>query len=225
MNIASSHGAVSPTLVRKADSSKPPAGQSPIQNPRSGIGALADVLIDTSFFAFNELTELGKNDPALALRYGATSISEKLLEGTGSTIREGFGQFIIPTIRLSIAGANAFRLNNTFKDPNAHWSEKGLDSLRVATDLVGLAGSVMKWVMPSKAALGDSLVGFSYAADSVSHSIRLMTHGADRVAVWKKQLAEKKAAAKEPAKEPVKEVEAIAAAPTTTEAPGFLMAK
>lgn len=222
--IINSNAGVLPASVRPAEA-KPPASSSPIQNPRSGFGGFAEAVIDTTFFAANELTELGKNDPALALRYGATSISEKLLEGTGSTVREGFGQAIIPTIRLSILGANAFRLNSTFKDPTAHWSEKTLDGLRVATDLVGLAGSVMKWVVPAKAALGDSLVGFSYAADSVSHSLRLMYHGADRVTVWKKQLTERKAA-KEPANHAPPEVAPIAQAPSTAPSYGaFLLAK
>jgi hypothetical protein len=219
MIINSGVGVLPPTV--RGDQ-KPPSGQSPIEHPRSGFHGFLDAAIDTSYFTFNEIVEVGKNDPALALRYGATSISEKLLEGTGATVREGFGLAIIPTIRLSILGANAYRMTQTFKDPTAHKFEKGLDVLRVATDVVGLAGSVMKWVMPSKAALGDSLVGVSYAADSVSHSVRLMTHGVERVTVWKKQLAERKAAHR---REPAKEVDIIAAAPVTTATPTYLMAK
>lgn len=216
--IINSSAALLPTSPRKAADPKPP--ESPIEAPRGGIAAFGEAILDTAVFATNELVEVGKNDPALALRYGATSISEKLLEGTGNSVREGFGKAIIPTIRLSILGANALRAKDTFKDPTAHWAEKGLDTVRVATDLVGLAGSVMRWVVPAKAALGDSLVGFSYAADSVSHAIRLMTHGADRVAVWKKAIAERRAA-----KTKKLEIEPIAAAPQTTQAPAFLMTK
>jgi hypothetical protein len=214
-------GALPPTLRTEP---KPPSGQSPIQNPRNGFSGFLDAAIDTTFFTFNEIVEVGKNDPALALRYGATSISEKLLEGTGATVREGFGQAIIPTIRLSILGANAYRTSQTFKDPTAHLFEKGLDVARVATDLMGLAGSVLKYIAPSKAALGDTLVGASYAADSVSHAIRLMTHGVDRSVVWKKQLAERKAVK---AKEPAKEVAPtpIATAPLNTSTPTYLLAK
>lgn len=193
MNIHSGLGALPPT-VRAEQKSTPPTTELPTDGDRpSGFERFAETLMDTTFFGANELVEVGKNDPALALRYGATTISQKLLEGTGPTVREGFGAAIIPTIRLSILGANAYRLNSTLKDPTAHIAEKGLDVLRVATDLVGLAGSVLKYAMPSKAALGDTLVGVSYAADAVSHSVRLMTHGADRVTVWKKQLAERKA--------------------------------
>ena len=220
--IINSSAGLLPSALRKAADPKSP--ESPIETPHNSFSTLGEAIVDTSFFAFNELVEVGKNDPALALRYGATTISEKLLEGTGNSVREGFGQAIIPTIRLSILGANAYKARSTFMDPTAHWAEKSLDTVRVATDLVGLAGSVMKWVMPSKAALGDTLVGFSYAADTVSHSIRLMTHGSDRVAVWKKAIAERKAAkAKEPGKKV--EVEPIAAVPQTTETSTFLLAK
>lgn len=220
MIINSSAGLLPSTLRKSAVDPKSP--ESPIEAPRSSFATLGEAILDTSFFAMNEIVEVGKNDPALALRYGATTISEKLLEGTGSSIREGFGKAIIPTIRFSILGANAIKVRDTFKDPTAHWAEKGLDSMRVATDLVGLAGSLVKYVMPSKAALGDSMVGFSYAADSVSHAIRLMTHGADRVAVWKKAIAERKAKKVENKKV---ELEPIAAVPQTTETPTFLLAK
>jgi hypothetical protein len=196
MIINSGKVALSPSI--RTQQSGPPSTQTPIQRPReglaSGIDKLAETVMDTGFFAFNEVAEVAKNDPALALRYGATTISEKLLEGVGQNVRDGFGKAIIPTIRLSILGANAYRMNRTFKDPGSHLLEKGLDVARVATDILGFAGSILKYVMPSKAALGDTLVGISYAADTVSHSARLLTHGAQRVTVWKKALAERKEA-------------------------------
>lgn len=216
MNILSANTAL-PATVRAQQIATPPANQGPIQRPHdtfvSGIEKLGETLMDTGFFAFNEIAEVGKNDPALALRYGATSISEKLLEGVGSPVRDGFGVAIVPTIRLAILGANAYKLNHTFKDPGSNLAEKGLDVARVATDLLGFAGSVLKYAMPSKAALGDTLVGISYAADTVSHSVRLMTHGATRVNVWKKQLAERKA---ERAKERVIEPAVVATPPVAT---------
>ncbi len=206
-----------PTTVRTE--ARPPAKQGPVDSSRNSLmNNVAEAVIDTTYFAFNELVEVGKNDPALALRYGATSISEKLLQGTDNGVREGFGHAIVPTIRLSILGANAYRLNSTLKDPTAGLFEKGLDIARVATDLVGLAGSVMKYVMPAKAALGDTLVGVSYAADTVSHSLRGMTHGMERATVWKKQIAERKAAKAKANEEfsapPTPPVVATATAPT-----------
>lgn len=193
--------------------------------PRSGFETFIDSAVDISFFAANELVEVGKNDPALALRYGATSISNKLLEGTGPAVREGFGSAIIPTIRLSILGANAYRLNTTLKDPRSNLLEKGLDIARVATDLVGLAGSVLKYAMPSKAALGDAMVGFSYAADSVSHSARLVTHGADRSVAWKKAINERRAA-KKAAQHPVAPPpQPVVPAPPAAPAVSYLLTK
>ncbi len=192
MNISSASHAL-PTYLRPASAQTAP-GVSPGSPKESILTRLGEMTVDTAFFAANEIAELGKNDPALAMRYGATTISEKLLEGTGDNVRPAFNQAIIPTIRLAILGANIYRANETFKDPGSNLVEKGLDVARVATDLAGLAGSVMQFVLPAQAALGDTLVGVSYAADSVSHSIRGVLHGADRVKVWKKQLAEKKAA-------------------------------
>lgn len=228
MLIQSGTGALTAN-IRQASAEKPPSGQSPVPKaPREGaIGALTDAFIDTGYFMMNEAMQVAANDPALALRYGATTISEKLLQGTGPTVRDGFGEAIVPTIRLSLLGANAYRLTKTFEDPGSHWAEKGLDIARVATDLVGLAGSVLKYIAPSRAALGDTLVGVAYAADSVSHSVRLMTHGSDRVKVWKKALAERKEAkTKQPVAEPpIQATEPVAAvAPSQKANPTLLLA-
>lgn len=158
--------------------------------------SLLDGISDAGYFAFNELVEVGKNDPALALRYGATSMSDQLLQGVGENVRQGFNAAIIPTIRLSILAANGYRAKRTFQDPTAHLAEKAFDTARVATDVIGLAGSVLKYVFPERVALGDTLVGISYAADAVSHSVRGMTHGADRAVTWKKMLEERREASK-----------------------------
>lgn len=170
----------------------PSAPKDQVAPPTSTGPGLFDGLVDAGYFAMNEIVEVGKNDPALALRYGATTLSEQLLTGVADPVRQGFGAAIIPTIRLSILAANGYRTRRTFMDPTSHWAEKAFDVARVATDTIGLAGSVMKYVWPTKAALGDTLVGASYAADAVSHSVRAMTHGADRVNIWKKKLEERR---------------------------------
>lgn len=190
MNVSSGLTALS-QAIRPAP--KKPTAEAEVIPPPSGIGIM-EGLMDTGYFAFSELVEVGKNDPALALRYGATTLSEQLLTGVGENVRQGFNAAIIPTIRLSILAADGYRLNRTFKDPTSHWAEKSFDVARVATDVMGLAGSVIKYAWPAKAALGDTLVGVSYAADAVSHSVRGMTHGAERVNVWKKKLEERKEA-------------------------------
>lgn len=191
-----------------------PAAQAEEFNPppASG-GGVFDGLVDAGYFAMNEIVEVGRNDPALALRYGATSLSEQLLTGVADPVRQGFGAAIIPTIRLSILAANGYRTRRTFADPTAHWAEKAFDLTRLATDVMGLAGSVMKYAWPAKAALGDTLVGASYAADAVSHSVRAMTHGADRVNVWKKQLAERREANRRKALPPAPAPTVIATLP------------
>ena len=123
-------------------------------------------------------------------------MSDQLLQGVGENVRQGFNAAIIPTIRVSILAANGYRAKRTFQDPTAHLAEKAFDTARVVTDVIGLAGSVMKYAFPERAALGDTLVGISYAADAVSHSVRGMTHGASRAVTWKKMLEERKEAGK-----------------------------
>lgn len=157
-----------------------------------GVRATGELLMDSASFAFNELTELGRNDPALAMRLGATTISGKLLEGVDQQTKLGFDKAIVPTIRAGLLGLNLYRAHRTFSDPRATGIEKGMDGLRVATDVLGLAGGLLRVAVPGWAAAGDTMVGVAYAADTVSHAVRGMTHGAERVQVWKKMNDESK---------------------------------
>lgn len=192
MNIRSALSGVSPAVRGPASRESALTDQAVEAAPSAPLNGLVDGLMDVGFFAFNELVEVGKNDPALALRYGATSMSDQLLQGVGENVRQGFNAAIIPTIRMSILAANSYRAKRTFTDSSSHLAEKAFDAARVATDVIGLAGSVMKYAFPERAALGDTLVGISYAADAVSHSVRGMTHGASRAVTWKKMLEARK---------------------------------
>lgn len=222
-----------PITVRAATA---PVPQAPGAKPGSNggfVGAfekVTEAVTDTAVFAFNELTELGKDDPALALRYGATSMSDKLLEGVPQSIRSTFTDAIVPTIRASLLVANVYRANHTFHNPGSHWAEKTLDVARIATDTLGLVGSVLKYALPAKAGLGETLVGVAYAADTVSHSVRLISHGAARVKVWKHMVAERKAekASKDPSPTPAPKIEAASsplgpAILNSTQAPSSLL--
>lgn len=183
-----------PPTVRESIKSEPSsAASAPSGGFAHAMSEVADIVVNSTVFAFNEAVEIGKDDPALALRYGATTISDKLLEGVGPEIRTTFSDAIIPTIRTSLLAANIYRAKTTFSNPTSNWMEKSMDVARIATDTLGLVGSVLKYAMPAKAGLGETLVGVAYAADTVSHAARLLTHGKDRVKVWKQLAAERKA--------------------------------
>lgn len=157
----------------------------PVDGFSRGLNTTYNLMKNTGMFVFGELSEAGKNDPALGMRLFATTVSDKLLEGVDDGVRGGFEKAIVPTIRAGLLGLNGYRAYKTFKDPNSHWAQKGLDGLRVATDLVGLAGGLLKVASPAHAALGESMMGYAYAADTVSHAIRTLEHGSNRLKVWK----------------------------------------
>lgn len=166
---------------------KPREGDVPPPDPPPQKGALETtwgLLRDTGLFLGREVAEAGKNDPALGMRLFATTVSDKLLEGVDDGVRESFDSAIVPTLRFGLLGLNSYRLSQTWKNPGASAAIKGLDVLRVATDLVGLAGGVMRVAVPAHAALGEKMVGFAYAADTLSHAIRMLEHGGDRLKVW-----------------------------------------
>lgn len=169
------------TVSQKAD--EPSDGAStdvPPSNPaRDFFETTMDSLKTGGMFALEEVRELGKNDPALGLRVAANGFDTILLDGTGE-INQGFAPMGVAFVRGGLLGANVFRASQTLKDPSAQTWEKALDIGRVATDAVGLVGSVMRLAFPSQAALGLTLTQFSYGADLLSHSVRTLDHGNNR---------------------------------------------
>ncbi len=163
----------------------------------SSANTFADRAVSASFFVLNEAKEAGKNDPALAMRLAATAMSPQVLSGVGMPIKDSYEKSIVPIVRGGLLALNIFRATETFKDPRSSKIEKGLDGLRVATDLVGFVGGVLTLVTPQFAATGNSMMGFAYAADVVSHAFRGLEHGANRVTVWE-DIRRKKSRAEAP---------------------------
>ena len=59
-----------------------------------------------------------------------------------------------------------------------------MDAGRVISDVAGFAGGIMALASPAHAALGRSLMGFSYAVDAISHAYRGLNHAGERIKYW-----------------------------------------
>ncbi len=139
-------------------------------------------------FTLTEATEAAKNDPALAMRMAATSLSDTLLNKVNTPIKDSFQASVVPVVRGGILALNAVKLGQTFKNPQSTTLDKFMDVGRVASDLVGFAGGLAVMFSPQHAAVGRSLMGFSYAVDAVSHAYRGLSHAGRRVVVWQTKL-------------------------------------
>jgi hypothetical protein len=155
------------------------------------------MLATGAVFTLTEASEAAKNDPALAMRIAATSLSDTLLNKVNPEIKDSFQATVVPVVRGGILALNAVKLGQTFKDPEATKFDKFMDIGRVASDLVGFAGGLAVILSPEHAQIGRNLMGFSYAVDAVSHAYRGLNHGAKRVAVWQTKLDAAKQAERE----------------------------
>lgn len=145
------------------------------------------------FVVAREAGEAAKNDPALALRVSATSLQDTLMTGVvNDSVKTGMSTTIVPLMRGALLAMNTVRCMETFKDPTSSKFDKGMDALRVATDLVGFAGGLAMLFTPAYAGLGAQLVGVSYAADLISHGYRGIQHVGRRIKYWEAKLAEDK---------------------------------
>ncbi len=148
-------------------------------------------LARTTMFVLNEAREAGENDPALAVRLAAGGLVAPIMSGVNTPgVAEFTDHTLVPIVRGMLLGANIFRAQRTFKDPNAKAWEKGADVVRVVSDTAGLIGGLAVLFTPQYAALGAKLIGTAYSVDICSHAIRGMTHVSNRMKVWNAMAAE-----------------------------------
>ncbi len=150
-------------------------------------------LARTGMFLLNEAREAGENDPALAVRFTAGGLVAPIMSGVNTPgVAEFTDHTLVPIVRGMLLGANIYRMNRTFKDPNAKAWEKGADVVRVVSDTAGLIGGLAILFTPQYAALGAKLIGTAYSVDICSHALRTGTHVNNRFKVWKNMLDEEK---------------------------------
>ena len=146
----------------------------------------ADVVMTGTRNTLNEGVLAAKNDPALAMRISATALSDTILKKVDPSIRTGFDRSIVPIMRFALLGGNVVRAKGTFSDPMASKTERFIDAGVVATDLAGAIGGI--GVLTGRfVGLGESLMGFSYAVDAISHAYRGLNHAGDRIKFWSDQ--------------------------------------
>ena len=185
-------GAAPPSRARQAVSHAPSqAAPAEPGLPPAGNGFLDTITRGMVTFAYEGGAVL-QNDPALAVRQFATTVHEWNNRGYMGSDLQAWAPYVPIGARILIAGADVFRANSSFNTPGTSLLEKGLDVARVATDLMGVAGAVLRVVTPSNAALGTTLLGISQAADLVSHGARFGMHSAPRAKAWLKEHEEKK---------------------------------
>lgn len=172
---------------------------------KSSLETLGDAVVETGAFLYNETSLLALNDPAFVLSRVAPEARDVFVKVSAAPTQlsaEGLSSAINDSwwatgTRLAMLGVDGYSLAKSLKDPEAHWFRKGADGLRVATDLLGVAGAVMQAALPKYAGLGGSLLGIAVTADACSSGIRLMDHANSRRVKFQQWNQERKARERE----------------------------
>lgn len=188
MNIQSTHRA---QPVRKPATQEPKPPCECGKNEEPGFFAkTADVLMTGARNTLQEGVLAAKNDPALAMRMAATTLSDTLLKKVDTPVQAGFQKTIVPVMRFALLSGNIFRAKNTFENPLSTRLEKTIDAGVVASDLVGAIGGIAMLTGSRFAGVGESMMGFSYAVDAISHAYRGLNHAGKRIQYWTDRAAE-----------------------------------
>lgn len=119
-----------------------------------------------------EVSTVVDNDPAFMLRNAATVVKTQVYNGIPSELQTIADKAFIPFVRGAALALDSARTVKTWKNPDATWVDKGMDSAHVACDVVGLVGAVAPMIFPSLAPYADKLLAVGFAGDIVSYSYR-----------------------------------------------------
>lgn len=138
----------------------------------------------TLMFVAREAGEYARNDPALAMRFAATNLVPPIMNGVNPDIAIATEKTIVPVMRTGLLALNTLRCIESYKNPDASYVERGMDTIRVISDTAGFLGGLAMLFTPQYAALGAKMIGSAYAVDIVSHAFRGLTHANRRIQVW-----------------------------------------
>lgn len=112
------------------------------------------------------------NDPAFMLRNAATVVKTQVYNGIPSELQTIADQALIPFARLASLALDSAHVYRTYKSPDSSIIDKGIDTLHVASDVVGLVGAVAPMVFPPLAPYANTMLAVGFAGDIVSYSYR-----------------------------------------------------
>lgn len=175
-----------PSTSKPADESKQKNCDCPKQQP--GVLQRTLDLVEKGVKTMaNETILMAKNDPALAFRAAATTLTNTgpLLTGIGTAIKVGFEASMPVAMRGALLAGNAYRAVTTFTNANSSKIERTIDAGVVINHAIGLAGGVAMLAASGPVAVaGAAILGFSYAVDALTHAYRGMNHVGKRVELW-----------------------------------------
>lgn len=119
-----------------------------------------------------EVSTVVDNDPAFMLRNAATVVKTQVYNGIPSDLQTIADKAFIPFVRGAALALDSARTIKTWKNPDATWVDKGMDTAHVACDVVGLVGAVAPMIFPPLAPYADKLLAVGFAGDIVSYSYR-----------------------------------------------------
>ncbi|MFN8614228.1 MAG: hypothetical protein U0931_42245 [Vulcanimicrobiota bacterium] len=119
-----------------------------------------------------EVSTVVDNDPAFMLRNAATVVKTQVYNGIPSELQAVADKAFIPFVRGAALALDSARTIKTWKNPDATWVDKSMDTAHVACDVVGLVGAVAPMIFPPLAPYADKLLAVGFAGDIVSYSYR-----------------------------------------------------
>ena len=119
-----------------------------------------------------EVSNVVDNDPAFMLRNAATVVKTQVYSGIPSELQTIADKAFIPFVRGAALALDGARTVKTWKNPDASWLDKGMDTVHVGCDVVGLVGALAPMIFPPLAPYADKLLAVGFAGDIVSYSYR-----------------------------------------------------
>jgi len=145
--------------ILSAENQAPTIGQ----KIKEGGAAVGTVLSKTIKAPVVEFSNVIKEDKSSAFKLAVAVAKEQQVFSAPPNIAPMVDNILHPAVRIAGTVMDSIKVYKTFKNKNSDVSDKILDSVHLATDLVGMSGIVLGWV--SGGTLATVLNAVGYAGD------------------------------------------------------------
>ncbi len=130
--------------------------------------------------AAEEASKLVQADPAFAFKESALGVKTQVYAGLPREVQNVADKAFLPMLRVVALLLDANKLRGTLANKDAPLTDKIVDGVHVATDMVGLVGALGDKLVPALAGVAPTFTAIGLAGDIAAYSYHVLSYLKER---------------------------------------------
>ncbi len=158
-------------------------GKEMVKISRSGPSLAEKITKGSQMFitaAAEEASKIVQADPAFAFKESALGVKGQVYNGLPKDVQTVADGWFLPMLRVVALMLDVKKLQTTLSNKDAATTDKIVDGVHVATDVVGLVGAVGPKLLPALAPIAPTLTAIGLAGDIAAYSYHVLNYLKER---------------------------------------------